>query len=153
MTVFTSAILITAIIFALFVEQGTMRTAVQFIIIVLSVGALIVIYLLDRTKNKEMIVIDRFGLTLNGRIMLGPIPWDCILDAEINRIMRYIQLKVKITNISKMEGIFGAEAIRKNVSKSKNTDEWFIFMDLSDCNIRGIKLVTLIKERANGRAD
>lgn len=103
--------------------------------------------------KKEMLVIDENGLTINGDIRLGPIPWDCINGAELVRISLEKKLIVYITNISKMEMIFGREIIRKKVGKNRKNGKKAIFFELTLCRWKEIDLETLILERATGRKD
>ena len=122
-------------------------------LILLSAGAGFFAYQMTFWAKDRMIVIDHNGLTVNDSIMLGPIPWDCISDAKVSGIKREKQLTVYITNISKLESVFGEEAIHNKVSKNQETGERLILMNLYHCGLHGIDLEALIKERARSRAD
>ena len=123
---------------------------------VLIIGtAVVILIIVSRIEgfegNKEHIIIDDLGLTLNGSIMLGPIPWDCVSSAKVSKAAKEKQLAVKITNISKLESIFGEEAVRKKVGNDPKTGERLILMDLGHFSLYDPE--KLINERAEGRAD
>ncbi|MCL2607099.1 MAG: hypothetical protein FWD92_00875 [Methanomassiliicoccaceae archaeon] len=106
---------------------------------------------LARKENKEMMIIDDDGLTIRGDVSLGPIPWDCILGAEIKRILFEKHLTVYLTDVSRMGMIFGEETIRKKVGKGKD-GERVISIDLTPCKLKGMDIEALIRERVAGRA-
>jgi len=122
-------------------------------LLLLIVGVAVMLFFLRRMtrSGKEMMVIDNMGLTINSDIMLGPIPWDCISDAKVVRILFEKHLYLTISDMPKMRGLFGEEAVRKKVGKNRKTGEDMIFMDLDLCKLRGINLEAIIKERAKGR--
>ena len=106
---------------------------------------------ITRTRSKkEIIIIGDEGLTINGNIMLGPIPWDCVSGAKMIRILFDKHLIVNISNTSKMQDIFGEEAVRKKVGKKEGSNESTIFVNLDFCKLRGIDLATLIQGHAKG---
>ena len=45
---------------------------------------LLVSFLSQVRGGKELIIIDDSGLTVNGNIKLGPIPWDLVIDARVS---------------------------------------------------------------------
>ena len=101
-------------------------------------------------NGKEMIVIDDFGVTLKSNTMIGPIPWDCIMDAHVLRILFEKHLTVTISNVSKLEGFFGKETVRKKCFVDKETGIRGIHMDLDHCKLKGVDLEALINGRAKG---
>jgi hypothetical protein len=109
--------------------------------------------MLNRSKKEEVIVIEDDGLTLKGDIKFGPIPWDCICDVTVFRILLEKHMIVSITNIPKLESIFGTKVTQKKVSKKRKSGERAIFVKLDGCELRGIDLETRIKERITGVLD
>ena len=101
--------------------------------------------------EKEIIVIDDYGLTINGNLKLGPIPWDCVLDATVIKKMFEKHLKIRLTNMSKFEGIFGKNAVRDKVEKNKKFGEKSIYVYLEQCDLLGIDIVSIINEHAGSR--
>ena len=98
-------------------------------------------------SKKEIIIIDEEGLTLNGNISFGPIPWDCISDVSISRMLFDKIMTIQITNMSKLESIFGETATRQIINVNRRTGEKRISFDLDLCKLRGIDLETIIKDR------
>ena len=98
-------------------------------------------------SKKEIIIIDDEGLTLNGEITFGPIPWDCISDVSISRMLFDKIMTIQITNMSKLESIFGETATRQIINVNRRTGEKRISFDLDLCKLRGIDLETIIKDR------
>ncbi|MCL2296656.1 MAG: hypothetical protein FWC29_06230 [Methanomassiliicoccaceae archaeon] len=84
--------------------------------------------------------------------MLGPIPWDCVLDVTVIKMMFEKHLKIRLTNMSKFEEIFGKEAVRDKVEKNKRFGEKCIRISLEICNLRGIDIVSLINKHAGDSA-
>ncbi|MCL2296657.1 MAG: hypothetical protein FWC29_06235 [Methanomassiliicoccaceae archaeon] len=68
-----------------------------------------------RLLEKEIIVIEDCGLTINGTVMLGPIPWDCVSRAELVRIALEKHLKIRLTNMSKLEEVLGKDEVQNKV--------------------------------------
>jgi len=113
-------------------------------------GILIVISVYFHTRSgKEMIVLDDAGLTLNGDVMLGPIPWDCVLDVRIRRILFDKTLEVELTNLPVLRDTFEKNDFGK-ICRDKKAGRSFVSMDLDLCKLRGIDLVSLIKMHAKG---
>jgi hypothetical protein len=147
------AILMLAVTTLLLIDLNTYITVSLFFIVPMAIILLIGAYFIARPGNREMIIIDNDGLTINGNISLGPIPWDCIYGAKVNRILFEKQLVIDITNIPKMEKIFGTETIHKKIRKKRKADERVIIVDISPCKLRGIDLEALIRECATGQAN
>jgi hypothetical protein len=102
-------------------------------------------------QGKEMIVIDKSGLTLNGHVKLGIIPWDCISNVSVQHTLwAGNMMYVYVTNIPKLKDIFGEETVSNKVIDMK-TGEKIIQMEMNFCKLKGIDLETLIKDYANGR--
>jgi hypothetical protein len=141
-----------AVVIALYVELDTVMI-IRLLLLIVGVAVMLFISRRMTRSGKEMIVIDSMGLTINSDIMMGPIPWDCISDAKVVRIIFEKHLYLTISDMPKMRGLFGEEAVRKKVGKNRKTGEDTLFMDLDFCKLRGIDLEALIKERANGRKD
>jgi len=107
---------------------------------------------MGRSKaKKEVIIIDDEGLTLNGSIMLGPIPWDCISGASVVRLGLDKTLNIYFTNIPRLEGIFGEKIVRKKVGRILKTGERAISIDLDFLKVKGIDVAALIQMRARGQ--
>jgi hypothetical protein len=107
-------------------------------------------------RNKEVIVIDDEGITVNDGIGLGPIPWDCISGADMSRIVFDRYLNIHLKDVSKLENLFGEDSIRNNTGKNGKTGGRSISVCMSLCKLNGIDLEALILERARGcpvRAD
>jgi len=98
--------------------------------------------------NKVMVIVDDEGLTLKGDVMLGPIPWDCISGASINRVVFDKIMTVYLINMPKLESIFGSDSLYQKVNVNKKTGVNHISIDLDLCKLRGINLEALIKARA-----
>ena len=125
-------------------------TEFNIMIIMTALGLLILLSMAfpyTRSK-KEIIVIDEEGLTLNGNIILGPIPWDCISDANVSRIGFDKILNIRITNIPKLENIFGENVIQQKVSMNRKTGKGQISIDLDLCKLHGIDLEKIINSHA-----
>jgi len=99
--------------------------------------------------EKEMIILDDAGLTLNGEIKLGPIPWDCISDVSIRKWSKV--LSVGLTNMNKIVEIFGEDVIRDKIGAKRSNVRLEMMLDF--CKMKGIDLEALIKERINGKTD
>jgi hypothetical protein len=97
--------------------------------------------------GKEMIVLDRFGLTLKGNARVGPLPWRCIKDASIFRMGLEKHLLIQFGTKDELETMLDSESI-KRISFNKKTGEGSVLMDIDLCKLRGIDLVSLIKERS-----
>jgi len=111
----------------------------------ISLLILLSIALPNTRSKKEIIIIDEEGLTLNGNFSFGPIPWDCIYDVSISRMLFDKIMRIQITNMSKLENIFGETATRQIVNVNRRTGEKHISFDLDLCKLRGIDLETIIK--------
>jgi len=101
-------------------------------------------------SGKERITADDSGLTLNGEVNIGPIPWDCISGASIRRVVFEKVLYVHLTNISLLEATLGEDAVRKKTERDKKTGGRFIKMDLFLYKLRGIDPAELIRKYAKG---
>jgi len=99
--------------------------------------------IIEIRQGKTMIVVDDSGLTLNGHVKLGPIPWDCISGISIHSVMLDKILTLYVTDIPKLMEIFGEESIRKKIIKKSS--ESIIQMELGLCKLKGIDLEMLIK--------
>lgn len=140
-----TATIVSGIVAALLMEFDiTMIGSLVILLILLSIALP-----LTRSK-KEMIIIDEEGLTLNGNIMLGPIPWDCITGAKIFRIGLDKLMNVYLTNMSKLECVLGENIIHQKVNLNKKTGEMHISFDLDLCKLSGINLEAIIKAHAKG---
>jgi len=102
------------------------------------------LYILDTYSEKEAIVIEDSGLTLRRNVMVGPIPWDHIFDAEIEGKNLYVYI-----NKRGPEGLLDNSILAK-VELNKKTSEQFIPIGIRFCKLRGIDLPAIIKERARG---
>jgi len=140
-----------AAVILLFVELTAYYIVNLFFLVTGGIIMLIISGTLGRKKNKEMMVLDDDGLMINGDVSLGPIPWDCVLGAEIKRIAFDKHLAVYITDITKMEMIFGEDTVRKKVGKGKD-GERLILINIDSYKLKGTDVAALIRERAAGNA-
>ena len=147
-----AAFLLTVVVIVLmFAELNMFYIINLFFIVPMAFFILIYTYFASRAKNKEMIVIDDTGLTINGGVMLGPIPWDCISDAKVFRVLLEKHMTVSIVNIIKLQNLLGEETVHKKIQTDRTTGDKMIQVDLDLCKLRGIDIESLIKERAAGR--
>jgi len=123
------------------------------VVLVIFGSALMMVGIYYQTRSgKDMIILDDRGLTLNGEVMLGPIPWDCVLGARIRRILFDRILEVELTNMLVLRDTFGKNDFGK-ICRNKKTGRGFVSMDLDLCKLRGIDLVSLIRMHARGKPD
>jgi len=106
------------------------------------------LFLLESPFGKERIVMDRGGLTLNGNIGLGPIPWDCITDVVIRRSVFEHWMRVYI-DTDRLKAVLGDIVVRKKV-RGNRRGRW-VKINLQLCMLNGIDLETLISEHRNER--
>jgi uncharacterized membrane protein len=137
------------IIMAAFILVGVILLFFHFLALLMMLQAGLVIAIIrSQTKSgKEMIILDDNGLTLNGGVMIGPIPWECIKDASIKRVLFEKRLRVDIVNLPKIWDVLGKETI-KRIHKNKKTGENAVTMDVDLCKLRGIDLPALIRKYA-----
>ena len=97
--------------------------------------------------KKEVIIVDDSGLTINGNVKLGSVPWDFIINAEIETGYFLQTLVVYLTDREKLKSILGEHVIEK-VEKDRK-GQW-ISADIRYCKLHGISLEAIINERAVG---
>ena len=153
-----ASMIILAAFIALFVKLDPYFVVVLFIFLPIGIALLLMdVYYSARPNMKEIMIIDDDGLTINGNFFSGPVPWDClpwdcIYGADVTSFFPEKKLIVYITNLYKIEKIFGPRAVRKKVGRTK-TGERAIFISFSCCKLKGIDIKGLILERATGHKD
>jgi len=101
-------------------------------------------------SRKGIIILEDSGLTLNGDIKMGPIPWECICGASIARILFDRILTIYVTDILRLEAALGKDVVYKNVGKNGKTGERSIRMCIDLCRLHGVDLEALIMTHAKG---
>lgn len=101
-------------------------------------------------RGKVMLVIEDQGLSANG---FGPMPWDCVSGARTVKVLLDKGLYISISNVAKLNDIFGEENVYKKVATIRKTGERVINVDLQLCELNGIDPEALINERARGHID
>jgi len=148
-TLFVAAVVIAVGIIALLLTEFNIMTIISLLSILIFLS-LIIPY--ARTK-KDMMIIDDEGLTLNGNILFGPIPWDCISGTSISRIGFDKILTIQVTNLPKLENIFGETVVHQKMNTNKKTGEKDISFGLDLCKLRGIDIEKIIEDRAGSHKD
>jgi len=102
------------------------------------------------TRGRIMLVIEDKGLSANG---FGPIPWDCVAGARVAKVVLDKSLYISISNITKLNELFGEENVCKKVATIRKTGERVISVDLQLCELNGNDPEAQINTRAKGRGD
>ena len=112
----------------MFAVSVVMAIFISFIFLLFS--AFCVIGCVMNMKGISPVIMDGLGFTLYGKI--GPIPWDCIIRADIGVGKAHGScLFLMVENLPMMKTVLGEEIVRKKVKTERRSGDSYIRFDVS----------------------